>query len=720
MPYSSASREAPEDKFRPSLTREAAGIPRPDGVTPSLEDKWLDGIPRPDGMTPSLQLSVVDFPRILPGNVSKGSQKRPKNSSRYGINHINHSRPLMTLPTDEVLKKHINKLGALFKPKRQQTKLKPMNLNETAPPWNNRHSVADSKDNRDRHERFRQYFSTPTHPAGPQEKGKVTIVDTFLSTAPHTIGDCSVMDTYPEGVNASYEHFSQDWFESSLATTIRPEPSANGRNSNERESSGLRSDIDGPRRQFYSIDEDMTDEDLLAVTGHKSELAVTGQRSDKKFKHDSQLLRDVLQHTPETQSDTDINIFNTGDQFEKFFAWTKQQFGSLARCWSMIDNNRNMFVTQKDFTKQLVALGYDAAELKDLWTVFDRDHTDRITFYHFDPETALDLAHFKHWAHRKFGSIGNLCKIFDGDNNGKLSLPEFTLGCEDHGLKERSVIRSIFQMWGSSKKLTEQSYLPLDTIHFLDTWECGEHLFAEPDHKGKQLFKQALLRKHKNNALAAWRKDIDRDGSMRVNYREFETAYKKIRRQSDFKGEFDIAAVWRAFDENYAGWLSLREFDENSHHELARFKDWVTAKYGGTSKLVRGIGAKQFLANGVEIYAVSSKKFYATMSKSAVFARGYDKKSSLHEALGPDGDGNINKEAVSNFFQGEEAKKRIESFFESLDIDNSGWLTEANLRFLNHWDIEQETAEFNAWKKLAETRERLVGLHHATSSDVRH
>lgn len=675
-------------------------------------DKWLDGIPRPNGIEPSLQLSLMEHPRIIPGNASKGVRKKPKKNNRYCIGQ---GRPLMTLPTDEILKKHVNQIGSLFKPPRQRTKVVSMRPNN--PPWNDRHSVSDSKDNSARHDHFRQYFTKPSDPAGSKEGREVTVVDTFLSTAPHSLFDVSVMDTYPEAPSvlpfASQEEELLDMLDTPLMSTLRPEDSMQIESPVENEDEALKPvNEDSPAGQ----EKDRTrksepDAHHDQQSARKSSVHFRHAHTESEAQVQSRMLKELLHSQPDARSESDqfFSLANAGvNQFKKFFQWAKDHYGSLVRCWNVIDANNDMILSKAEFFKNLVESGYKASELKDLWAIFDRDHTDTVAFHHFDPDSALHLSAFKQWACQEFGSIHNLCTAWDhkySNDNGKLTLTEFTNGCEDHGLTSTHTIRCLFQMCGSSKNISPSTFLQLDNLHFLDSWDCGEHLNAIPDSEGQKLFKKQLLRMHKGNALSAWRKDIDRDGSMRVNYLEFQAACKKVQRQQKFEGKLDIGGVWRAFDSNFSGWLSLKEFDEMSHSDLVRFKTWVISKYGSTTKFIREVGVKEsHLSGAADTYSLSWKKFCQHMNKTA------------KDVFGPKAEGH--RESPSEALEGasgtvdmlvreEVDNSKLHNFFDALDIDNSGVLTAANLRFLDHWDTEKENAEELAWSKLANTRQEL-------------
>lgn len=209
----------------------------------------------------------------------------------------------------------------------------------------------------------------------------------------------------------------------------------------------------------------------------------------------------------------------------EFWEWSKKTFGSAVQCWKALDDNADMTVSRAEFFKGLADLKYPG-DVKALWRMLDRDHSNTVSFLHFDPEAAMDLAMFKQWVAGVFGSVEDLGKALDTDRNGKLDLDEFKECCEKHNFQPKSRVVAIFRTIGYLGKMDEEGNVLLRSMIFLDHWDVPEYLIAQPDDAGAEWWKQVLLAKYKGNAMAAWRKLLDKDGSMRLNFLDFKTALK--------------------------------------------------------------------------------------------------------------------------------------------------------------------------------------------------
>ncbi|CAK9097151.1 Exportin-T (Exportin(tRNA)) (tRNA exportin) [Durusdinium trenchii] len=100
--------------------------------------------------------------------------------------------------------------------------------------------------------------------------------------------------------------------------------------------------------------------------------------------------------------------------------------------------------------------------------------------------------------------------------------------------------------------------------------EKEEEEDAEENSEVKDLLKQ----KYHGHFMKAWRHLLDKDGSNRVNWSEFQTACQKLRYHGD------VAGAWRAFDSDLSGYLTLNEIDTEASDTLCEFKDWAWNEFG--------------------------------------------------------------------------------------------------------------------------------------------
>jgi len=78
--------------------------------------------------------------------------------------------------------------------------------------------------------------------------------------------------------------------------------------------------------------------------------------------------------------------------------------------------------------------------------------------------------------------------------------------------------------------------------------------------------------------LKAWRQQLDKDGSNRCNFSEFQMACERLR----FAG--DAIGVWRALDTDLSGYITLGEIDEACNECLLGFKLWADQEFGSAKR----------------------------------------------------------------------------------------------------------------------------------------
>jgi len=285
-----------------------------------------------------------------------------------------------------------------------------------------------------------------------------------------------------------------------------------------------------------------------------------------------------------------IQVENSVSQ--QFADWCHTKFTHVVAVWRLLDADHNMTVGRNEFMQGLRTLGYPYS-LDELWLNLDRDHTGSLCFMEFAPEHALDLARFKHWAVETFGSIQNTFKALDTDGNGRLSFEEFKAACSHQGLPERlkESIRMLFLLVDDPSDYSSRGTLTVDEIIFLDVWQCPVYLQEKADLPGRMMLQNALLERNGFNALAAWRLELDKDKSMRVNFQEFTTACTRLARQGVAAANpaHGVPAVYCAFDKDRSGWFSLEAFDKETHNALAAFTRFIKEQHGKVSDFVRSL-----------------------------------------------------------------------------------------------------------------------------------
>lgn len=170
---------------------------------------------------------------------------------------------------------------------------------------------------------------------------------------------------------------------------------------------------------------------------------------------------------------------------------------------------------------------------------------------------------------------------------------------------------------------------------------------------------------------------------MRLSWSEWNIACNSVGKQKNTlpkgtrlpKSEQEVAAIWRALDEDCSGYITLKEFDSESYTELSTFKRWCTEHHGSAMKTFHWI-------DGV--------------------TNGNGKISQGELALiGPRG------------YPGD-----CDHLFETLNVNNMKGLSEEDFRFIDHWDLDWEEWEADARIRNAAREQLLSQVAQAAATKV--
>lgn len=94
---------------------------------------------------------------------------------------------------------------------------------------------------------------------------------------------------------------------------------------------------------------------------------------------------------------------------------------------------------------------------------------------------------------------------------------------------------------------------------------------------------RAYIRRHHGGIFKAWRRLLDKDGSMTVTRSEFHVAVS----HQGWSG--DILALWRELDPEGKGFTTLEDFAFAEARTLALFKVWMSANFGDAKAMMRAL-----------------------------------------------------------------------------------------------------------------------------------
>eukprot|EP00746_Dinoflagellata_sp_MGD_P008835 gnl/MRDRNA2_/MRDRNA2_117752_c0_seq1.p1 gnl/MRDRNA2_/MRDRNA2_117752_c0~~gnl/MRDRNA2_/MRDRNA2_117752_c0_seq1.p1 ORF type:complete len:595 (-),score=122.16 gnl/MRDRNA2_/MRDRNA2_117752_c0_seq1:100-1884(-) len=349
------------------------------------------------------------------------------------------------------------------------------------------------------------------------------------------------------------------------------------------------------------------------------------------------------------------NLFNSGP-FNDFFKWALKRFGSLPRCWKMLDDDCNMRITRNEFlkgTRRHEFLGDARAVFK----ILDRDQTDHVTFFHFDPVGAVELAELQRWAKIKFGGIQQAFKVLDKDRNGQLTKKEFFDAAKQYNLHSPHAAKTLFLILDADDSGT----LSEVEVEVIDQWKYPPWLTALPDHKGAQEFKYHLLHKFNGNMIRAWRKALDKNSTMRVSWDIFE-AYC---RHTNCCPKDRLPGIWKSLDDNMSGWLSLREFWPEASVLLQTFVSYC-------------------------------KQFHGSVYRAFIEIDGNGNGKLSHSEF----------KTVADRCHFEEAES--EMVFAGLDLHSDGRVEADEVIFLDKWYLERDDKEEELWNQMAQALKKIA------------
>lgn len=317
-----------------------------------------------------------------------------------------------------------------------------------------------------------------------------------------------------------------------------------------------------------------------------------------------------------------------------------RKFKNPARAWHALDDDGNMNIGELEFRRACQRVGY-RGNINAIWKQLDRDTSGSITLLELEPLAAAGLGKFKAWSNKVFPPNGDTRKLFallDDNNNGQLSFKELKHACKTHGFTDDHSLKVLYQMMDQDGL----GFVTIDEMIFMDRFKPPPFLLVESDSKVTQKFRQQVCNRFGGQKLRAWCCGLDKDRSMRVSWREFSQAIKNYLGPSCT--EEMAAAAWRDMDSDFSGYISLKEWDEESFAAVLLFRRWCVDNF----RSVRGAFA----------------------------------------AMDVDRNGIVAQGTFLDFAA--ESKADLILLFRGFDFDDSGTWSVKELAFLDKWDLKAE------------------------------
>merc|ERR1711971_1098605 len=144
---------------------------------------------------------------------------------------------------------------------------------------------------------------------------------------------------------------------------------------------------------------------------------------------------------------------------------------------------------------------------------------------------------------------------------------------------------------------------------------------------------------------------------MGLSWDGFKDACKEVAALGGKLSAEDKASIWRALDGNCCGLISLKDWDEHAHAQVAEFKAWACWNYGSCAKLMR-------VFNETDTFSVYEDKVVDSDGEVRSAKRWINARCSGLDPCSVD----------FNFI------------FDGLDASSNSLLLEDDIKFLDSWD----------------------------------
>ena len=272
--------------------------------------------------------------------------------------------------------------------------------------------------------------------------------------------------------------------------------------------------------------------------------------------------------------------------------------GNLMQTWrTLLDPDASLYVQKADIQRVSSQVGW-RGDVSVLWSALDAPN-GRAALEEFGFKEARALAMFRAWAMAVAGGVQEAWqKILSVEKSfqrkrrnsiaGAKSAPAPS-GSSDT-LDREAFVFALGRIHSPGKvQIEDPSYLfsildwephgklAYKDLRFLEFWEPVKWLSEQADPQAAEAFKETVLSKYANHPVKAWRLCLDMDGNGLCRWNAFNQAAERIQ----WKG--NCAKAWLGLDTQSLGFITLHTIDPEVAENLALFRRWCFATYGGVA-----------------------------------------------------------------------------------------------------------------------------------------
>lgn len=259
------------------------------------------------------------------------------------------------------------------------------------------------------------------------------------------------------------------------------------------------------------------------------------------------------------------------------------KFGNGARAWrKAFDPDGTFVISRKVFIRYFRTMNADF-DISVLWDVLDKDCDGKLALQEVTPGLAASLARFWKFSTDTCGSCAlmwqYLMSVAKPPNTWKstssLKYATFVAAIKEMGWTPGSQAASPQdgeKMLCSALDYDGCGIICIKDLMWLSRWTPQEWLYSEPDEDAWLQLSRSLIKKYQR-PLKAWRV-VDQDDSNCASWTEFCEVCDAV----GFKG--NRGGSWRHLDRTCKGYITLREWHQESAELLCSLKDFLDENFG--------------------------------------------------------------------------------------------------------------------------------------------